>query len=58
MNIIQFLIILIVAGAALYIIDILPFINPTVKRIIQVIGVVIVVIYALKTLVPLLLGLL
>lgn len=47
----QILILLIVVGALLYLLNILP-IDATVKRIIQVIGIVIVAIYLLKLLLP------
>jgi hypothetical protein len=50
--VIQFLIVLVILGAALYIISLLP-IDATIKQIIQVIAVVAVVVYALKTLLPL-----
>jgi hypothetical protein len=47
----QLLILLIVVGAALYILQMVP-IDGTIKRIIQVIVIVILVIYALKLLLP------
>ena len=47
----QLLILLVVVGAALYILQMVP-IDGTIKRIIQVIVIVILVIYALKLLLP------
>ena len=47
----QLLILLIVVGAALYILQLVP-IDATIKRIIQVIVIVILVIYAIKLLLP------
>ncbi len=47
----QILILLIVVGALLYLLNMLP-IDATVKRIIQVVGIVIVAIYLLKLLLP------
>ena len=48
---IEFLIALVILGAILYIINLLP-IDATVKRIIQVIAIVFIVIYAIKVLLP------
>lgn len=48
---IQFLIVLIIVGAALYLLQLVP-IDATIKRIIQVIVVVILVIYAIRLLLP------
>lgn len=45
------LIILIIAGAALYIVGLLP-IDATIKRVVQVIAIVVLVIYALRMLWP------
>jgi len=47
----QLLILLVVVGAALYILQMVP-IDGTIKRIIQVIVIVILVIYALKLVLP------
>lgn len=48
---IQIIILLIVVGAILYIVDILP-LDGTVKRIAQVVAVVVLAIYLLKLLLP------
>lgn len=48
---VQFLIALVILGAILYIINLLP-IDATVKRIIQVIAIVFIVIYAIRVLLP------
>jgi hypothetical protein len=47
----QFLIALVIIGAALYLLQLIP-IDDTVKRIIQVIVIVVLVIYAIKILLP------
>lgn len=47
----QFLIVLIVVGGALYILQLVP-IDGTIKRIIQVIVIIVLVIWALKLLIP------
>ena len=47
----QFIIILIIVGAALYLLQLVP-IDATIKRIIQVIVIVFLVIYAIKLLAP------
>jgi len=49
--IIQFLIVLIIVGAALYLLQLVP-IDGTIKRIIQVIVIVFLVIWAIKLLLP------
>lgn len=51
LDMLEFIIALVIIGAALYILQLLP-IDATVKRIIQVIVVVILVIYALQLLLP------
>lgn len=48
---IEFLIALVILGAILYLVNLLP-IDATVKRIIQVIAIVFIVIYAIRTLLP------
>jgi hypothetical protein len=47
----EFLIALVILGAALYLLQLLP-IDATVKQIIQVIAVVVIVIWAIRTLLP------
>lgn len=49
MDLVSVLIALIVLGAALYIVDLLP-IDGTIKRIIQVVAIVVTVIYLLRSL--------
>lgn len=48
---IEFLIALVILGAILYLLNLLP-IDATVKRIIQVIAIVFIVIYAIRVLLP------
>lgn len=47
----QFIILLVIVGAALYLLQLIP-IDATIKRIIQVIVIVILVIWAIKLLLP------
>jgi len=47
----QFLIVLVIVGAALYLLQLIP-IDATIKRIIQVIVIVILVIWAIRVLLP------
>jgi hypothetical protein len=49
---VEFLIALVILGAALYLLQLLP-IDATVKQIIQVIAIVFIVIWAIRTLLPL-----
>jgi len=53
-DLVQLLIALVIIGAVLYIVTLLP-IDATIKRIIQVIAIVLVVIWALKELLPMVL---
>jgi hypothetical protein len=48
---VEFLIALVILGAALYLLQLLP-IDATVKQIIQVIAIVFIVIWAIRTLLP------
>lgn len=50
---VELIILLVVIGAALYLIDLIPM-DATIKRVIQVIVIVLVVIYALHLLAPML----
>ena len=49
---VQFLIALVIIGAALYLLQLVP-IDATIKRVIQVIVIVVLVIWAIKALLPL-----
>jgi hypothetical protein len=55
MDIIHLLIVLVVVGAALYLLQLIPM-DATVKRVIQVIAIVLIVIWAIRTLLPVALG--
>lgn len=53
---VELIILLVIVGAALYLIDLIP-IDATIKRVIQVLVIVAVIIYALRLLAPMLPGL-